>query len=321
MNEFALIQKYFKKLTYNNPSALDLNDDVFFDKKNNVVVSTDTYVEGIHFFNFKNPDLVIKKIVRSSISDLYCKGVKPKFIFIGASGNNISFSKKNLDLVYNSLKQEQKKYKFKLSGGDTTKSKKTIFSITSLGYSKKIVQRNKCKNNDDIYVTGNLGDSYLGLLILKKKLFLKKTLQRKYFIQKYYMPDLPTKISTKLIKFANSSIDISDGLFGDLTKLINRSNLYFRLDVEKIPISSKLKTYLVKTNKKKISFISKGDDYQILFTSSKSNRRYIKSLFKRMNQKVTLIGDLTNEIKSNQIIYNKNLIKHSYNEGYSHNFS
>ena len=160
----------------------------------------------------------------------------------------------------------------------------------------------------------------MGLLILKKKLFLKKTQQRKYFIQKYYMPDLPAKISTKLIKFANSSIDISDGLFGDLTKLINRSNLYFRLDVEKIPISSKLKSYLVKTNKKKISFISKGDDYQILFTSSKSNRRYIKSLFKRMNQKVTLIGDLTNEIKSNQIINNKNLIKHSYNEGYSHNF-
>ena len=321
MNEFALIQKYFKKLTYNNPSALDLNDDVFFDKKNNVVVSTDTYVEGIHFFNFRNPDLVIKKIVRSSISDLYCKGVKPKFIFIGACGNNISFSKKNIDLVYKSLKQEQKKYRFKLSGGDTTKSNKTVFTITSLGYAKKIVQRNKCKNNDDIYVTGNLGDSYLGLSILKNKLFLKSTKLRKYFIQKYYMPDLPIKISPKLSKFANSSIDISDGLFGDLTKLINKSKLYFRLDLKKIPISSKLNTYLIKTNKKKINFISKGDDYQILFTSSKSNRGYIKSLFKRMNQKVTLIGNLTNEVHSNQIIYDKKLLKHRYNEGYTHNFS
>ncbi len=321
MNEFTLIQKYFKKLTYNNPSALNLNDDVFFDKKKNVVVSSDTYVEGVHFFNFKKPDLVIKKIVRSSISDLYCKGVKPKFIFIAASGNNISFSKKNLDLIYKSLKQEQKKYKFKLSGGDTTKSKKTIFTITSLGYSKKIIQRNKCKNNDDIYVTGNLGDSYLGLLLLSKKLFLKNIKQKKYFIQKYYIPDLPTKISSKLIKFANSSIDISDGLFGDLTKLINTTKLYYKLDVEKVPISSMLKTYLINTNKKKINFISKGDDYQILFTSSKSNRRYIKSLFKRMNQKVTLIGNLTNEIKSNQIIYNKNTVKHSYNEGYFHNFS
>ncbi len=320
MNEFAIIQKYFKKLTYNNPSALDLNDDVFFDKKNNVVVSSDTYVEGVHFLNFKKPDLVIKKIVRSSISDLYCKGVKPKFIFIGASGNNISFSKKNLDLVYKSLKQEQKKYKFKLSGGDTTKSNKTIFTITSLGYSKKIVQRNKCKNNDDIYVTGNLGDSYLGLLILKKKLFLRNTNHRKYFINKYYMPDIPIRVSSKLLKFANSSIDISDGLFGDLTKLINKSKLYFKLDLKKIPVSSKLNTYLIKNNRKKISFISKGDDYQILFTSSKSNRRYIKSLFKKMNQKVSLIGNLTNEIKSNQIIYDKKLLKHRFNEGYSHNF-
>jgi len=321
MNEFAIIQKYFKKLTYNNPSALNLNDDVFFDKKNNVVISSDTYVQGVHFLNFKNPDLVIKKIIRSSISDLYCKGVKPKFIFIGASGNNISFSNKNLDLVYKSLKQEQKKYKFKLSGGDTTKSNKTVFTITCLGYSNEIVQRNKCKNNDDIYVTGNLGDSYLGLLLLRKKSFLRSAKQKKYFIQKYYMPDLPTKISSKLIKFANSSIDISDGLLSDLAKLTNKSKLYFRLDLKKIPISSKLNSYLIKMNKKKINFVSKGDDYQILFTSSKSNRRYIKSLFKRMNQKVTLIGNLTNEIKSNQIIYNKNLLKYRYNEGYSHNFS
>ena len=173
MNEFALIQKYFKKLTYNNTSALDLNDDVFFDKKHNVVVSADTYVEGVHFLNFKNPDLVIKKIVRSSISDLYCKGVKPKFIFIGASGNNNSFSKKNLNIISKSLKEEQKKFCIKLSGGDTTKSNKTIFTIMSLGYSKKIVQRNKSKNGDDIYVTGNIGDSYLGLQILKKKNLIK----------------------------------------------------------------------------------------------------------------------------------------------------
>ena len=320
MDEFILIQKYFKKLTYNNPSALNLNDDVFFDKKHKVVISTDTYVEGIHFFQFRNPDLVIKKIIRSSISDLYCKGVKPKFIFIGASGNSKSFTKKNMNLLYKSLKQEQKKYKFKLSGGDTTKSNKTVFTITSLGFAKKIVQRNKCKNNDDIYVTGNLGDSYIGLSLLKKKLFLRSAKQRKYFIQKYYMPDLPVKISTKLLKFANSSIDISDGLLGDLCKLINTSKLYFKLDLKKIPISPKLKNYLLKTNKKKINFISKGDDYQILFTSSKTNRRFIKLFSKEMNQKVTLIGNLTNETKSNQIIYNKKLLKHRFNEGYSHNF-
>ena len=319
MNEFALIEKYFKKLTYNNPSALELNDDVFFDKKHNVVVSTDTYVEGVHFLNFKNPDLVIKKIVRSSISDLYCKGVKPKFFFIGASGNNNSFSKKNLNIISKSLKEEQKKYDIKLSGGDTTKSKRTIFTIMSLGYSKKIVQRNKCKNGDDIYVTGNIGDSYLGLQILKRNILLNK-IKNNYFVKKYYLPDLPTKISSNLLNFANSSIDISDGLFGDLNKLINKSKLFYKVELNKIPISINLRKYLFKSKKKKINFISKGDDYQILFTSPKSKRNYIQKFFKKMNQKVTLIGNLTKDAKNNEIIDGDKRIKHAFNEGYSHNF-
>ena len=319
MNEFTLIQKHFKKLTNNNPSALELNDDVFFDKKHNVVVSADTYVEGVHFLNFKNPDLVIKKIVRSSISDLYCKGVKPKFIFIGASGNNNSFSKKNLNIISKSLKEEQKKYGIKLSGGDTTKSNKTIFTIMSLGYSKKIVQRNKCKNGDDIYVTGNIGDSYLGLQILKRNVLLNK-IKYNYFVKKYYLPDLPTKISSNLLNFANSSIDISDGLFGDLNKLINKSKLFYKVELNKIPISINLRKYLSKSKKKKINFISKGDDYQILFTSPKSKRNYIQKFFTKMNQKVTLIGNLTKDAKNNEIIDGDKRIKHAFNEGYSHNF-
>jgi len=319
MDEFTLIEKYFKKLTYNNPSALDLNDDVFFDKKNNVVISVDTYVEGVHFLNFRNPDLVIKKIVRSSISDLYCKGVKPKYIFVGASGNKNSFSNKNLKIISKSLKEEQKKYGIKLSGGDTTKSKKTIFSIMSLGYSKKIVQRNMSKNGDDIYVTGNIGDSYLGLQILKKKVSLDIN-KYNYFINKHYLPDLPIKISSKLLNFANSSIDISDGLFGDLSKLINKSKLFYKVNLNKVPISINLREYLSKSKKKKINFISKGDDYQIIFTSPKSKRNYIQKLCKKMNQKVTLIGNISEDAKNNEIIDGDKRIKLMYNEGYYHNF-
>ena len=319
MDEFTLIEKYFKKLAYNNPSALYLNDDVFFDKKKNVVISTDTYLEGVHFLNFSNPDLVIKKIIRSSISDLYCKGVTPKFIFICASGNNISFSNKNLDMITKSLKEEQKKYGIKLSGGDTTKSNKTIFTIMSLGYSKKIVQRNKCKNGDDIYVTGNVGDSYLGLQILKKKALLNRN-EYNYFINKYYLPDLPIKISLNLLKFANSSIDISDGLFGDLSKLINKSKLFYKVDLNKVPVSINMSNYLKKFKKKKINFISKGDDYQIIFTSPKSKRDYIQKFCKKMNQKVTLIGNLTKDAKNNEIFDGDKRLKHANNEGYHHNF-
>ena len=94
MHEFDLINNYFLKIAKKNKSALNLNDDVFFDKKRGIVISVDTYNIGTHFYNFKSPDLVIKKILRSSISDLICKGVKPKFYFISGSGNKKTFTKK-----------------------------------------------------------------------------------------------------------------------------------------------------------------------------------------------------------------------------------
>ena len=62
MHEFQIINNYFNKLTKNNKNSLNLNDDVFFDKKNRLAISVDTYTEGNHFINFKNPELVIKKI-------------------------------------------------------------------------------------------------------------------------------------------------------------------------------------------------------------------------------------------------------------------
>ena len=150
MHEFELINNYFSKIAKKNKSALNLNDDVFFDKKKGVVISVDTYNIGTHFFNFKSPDLVIKKILRSSISDLICKGVKPKFYFISSSGNKKTFTKKNLYKISKSLKSEQNKFNIDLCGGDTTFSNKLSFTITSMGYSNKIIYRNKAKLNDDI---------------------------------------------------------------------------------------------------------------------------------------------------------------------------
>ena len=138
MNEFELIKKYFLSLSKNSYSSLNLNDDVFFDKKKRLVVSVDTYIEGKHFINFRKPGLVIKKIVRSSISDLVCKGVFPKYYFISGSGNKKNFTKLNLSLVRKSLVDEQKKYNIYLSGGDTVYSNKLSFTITSIGFAKNI---------------------------------------------------------------------------------------------------------------------------------------------------------------------------------------
>ena len=319
MDEFNLIRKYFSKLSKFNKYSLDLNDDVFFDKKKSLVISIDTYNQGTHFLDFKNPELVIKKIIRSSISDLICKGVFPKYYFISGSGNKKTFTKKNLTKISNSLKQEQKKYGIFLCGGDTTFSNKLSFSITSVGFSKKIIYRNKAKLNDDIYVTGNLGDSFVGLNILQNKIKISKK-NKDYFVKKYFEPVIQIKLTKELFKFANSSIDISDGLIDDLEKMINKQKLSYKIWEEQIPISRNLNNYLKRSDLKKTNFISNGDDYQILFTASTDKSRIIKNISKKLGIKISKIGKITLNNKKSSFISKKGKYLLLKNSGYKHQF-
>jgi thiamine-monophosphate kinase len=319
MDEFELIKKYFQKISNNNTSAKKLNDDIFFDKKRKLAVSVDTYNEGVHFPNFKYPNLIIKKVIRSSISDLIAKGVKPEYYFISGSGNKKQFTKKNLKIISKSLNQEQTKYNLKLSGGDTTNSNKVSFSITTIGFSKNIVERNKARLNDDIYVTGNIGDGFIGLKVINNNLKISSKL-KKYFINQFYSPNLPFKIYKQMHKFANTSMDISDGLFSDMSKLINMQKLSFEIYLNKIPISKNLEIYLKKYNKKKSQYLFNGDDYQILFTSPVKNRSLIKSISKKMNQKITIIGKINNNYKKNSIKLDNKPLNLTNFKGYSHNF-
>ena len=319
MNEFELIKKYFSKLSKKSKSSLNLNDDVFFDKSSNIVVSIDTYNVRKHFFNFKNPELVIKKVIRSSISDLICKGVKPKYYFLSGSGNRKAFTKTNLSKISKSLKEEQKKYNIILGGGDTVFSNKLSFTVTSKGFAKKIVYRNKSNIVDDIYVTGNLGDSFVGLLVLKNKIKINKKLSN-YFINQYYKPEINHSLGSYLNKFATSSIDLSDWLISDLEKLTNNQNNSYQLFLNKIPISNNLKLVISSKNLLKKNFVSKGDDYQILFTANADHRNLIGNISSFKKLKITRIGKILNSsIKSSIVDRNNRQIKIN-DQGYFHRF-
>ena len=105
-----------------------------------------------------------------------------------------------------------------------------------------------------------------------------------------------------------------------MKKLINNQNLGFNIDLNLIPISLNLKKYVKRNRKNIINYVSRGDDYQILFTSSKRNRDFIKSLSKRINIKISHIGEITNQYKVYKILKNKSLLKPLNNDGYLHKF-
>ena len=105
MNEHKIIESL--KRIADHPSSLKLEDDVF-DKNNSLIASIDTYNEKVHYLNFKKPELIIKKVIRSSISDIISRSVSPKYLLISFSGTKSNFSNKNIKKIVNSINQEKK---------------------------------------------------------------------------------------------------------------------------------------------------------------------------------------------------------------------
>jgi thiamine-monophosphate kinase len=316
--ESQLINKYLKPLTFNNKNSLNLKDDIYYDIKKKIIVSTDTYEEKIHFNGGNNPNNFLIKIFRSAISDIYAKGCKPFVYFL-----NISINKTNINWLKNFnniLKKESKLHNIFLGGGDTVKSKKLSITITTLGnIKKKPVLRSGAKLSDDIYVTGTLGDSYIGLLCILNKLKIGNF--KKYFIKRFKEPLLHPKFSMELHRFASSSTDISDGIIKDIKNICNSSNKGAKLFYAKIPFSKNALT-LQKNNKiNLINVFSQGDDYQILFTSNKKNRNLIRNISKITNTRVSRVGKITANKKVEIRNSDKIIDLSAYKTGYIHEFS
>ena len=148
MDEFTLIKKYIKPLSITNPGSLDLSDDIYFDSKKGIAISLDTYVEGVHFINAYNPKKFLKKILRASLSDLYCKGIKPKSYFLSFALQKKLATHSWFKKVNKILKNEQKKFDILIAGGDLTLASRLVITVTVLGYCKyKPVFRKYCNCN------------------------------------------------------------------------------------------------------------------------------------------------------------------------------
>ena len=297
LSENFIINHYLKKLNFKKKESYNFENDgayLNFSKNEKIVTSTDTIVEGVDFFTNDSADSIAHKIICYNLSDISSMGATP-YCFSLSLGLPKKISKKWLHTFSLKILKLQKKYKFFLLGGDIAQTKHIIISATFFGKisKSKIIRRDGAKINDDIWVTGSLGNSFAGLM-LKKNIIKENDSIKKFFIQKYLYPN-PCMIGNNLRFIATSSIDISDGFFGDLDKLLYPKNLGANINIKSIPILPKLKN-LIRLHRIKINkLLSAGDDYEILFTSNAKKRNYINSLSKKIKIKITKVGTIINK--------------------------
>ena len=161
--------------------------------------------------------------------------------------------------------------------------------------------------------------SFVDLQILKKKYKFNNKFNE-YFINKYFQPDVHLTLAKKLFRFANSSIDISDGLITDLEKMMNSQNYSYQIFARKIPISKNLLKLIDIYKFNRSDFVSNGDDYQVLFTASTNKSRIIEKIAKIHRIKITKIGKIISNSKKDSIIDQKGREIRLKNKGYIHKF-
>lgn len=306
MDEFSIIAKYFRPLAAGFAGSLNLSDDAALLSApvgHELVITKDAISEGIHFIGRESPDLIAGKALRVNLSDLAAMGAQPICYFLALMLPK-NTSESWLEKFAEGLKKTGDEFNIALAGGDTTATNGGLsISITAIGSVPRgtALKRSGAKPGDAIYVSGTLGDSAVGLELLRHPRARGdlgqhgKTLEipvqggdDNYFIDRYLTPQPRLKLGTSLREIASSCMDISDGLAQDLGHICRASNVGAEIYAPLLPLP--LGEGGVRALE---AAITGGDDYELLFSAPPDKKPAIEQLAKTLDIPLTCIGKIT----------------------------
>ena len=300
LGEFGLIARIKDRLPTLPPSVIKgIGDDAAVSSLSSgkqLVTTVDLLIEGVHFeFSFLSPYLLGRKSLSANISDIAAMGAKPRFAFLSLAIPE-SMKIEDLDEFFRGFLETAGEYGVSLLGGDTSASPGLLFiNVTLLGEGKKgkLVFRDGAKVGDDLYVTGTLGDSLLGLKIAQEKRKGRVSREEKYLLNRHFNPTPRVREGRTLgeKRLAHSMIDVSDGLLSDLGHICEESRVGARLWVERLPLSRSLRAAAGKRESASWQMaLQGGEDYELLFSASPKNGPRIQALGRKWKCGITRIG-------------------------------
>jgi len=299
--EDDLIARHFKPLA-TDPGALGLVDDAAILKAQgeDIVVTTDAVVAGVHFLPDDPPDSVARKALRVNLSDLAAKGATP-------AGFVLTLALRRADEAWlaafaRGLGEDAAHYGCPLLGGDTVSTPGPLMiSITAFGRvpAGKMVRRDGARPGDCVMVTGTIGDAALGLDLLRggavAAALADDIASREVLIGRYRVPQPRNALAPGLRDHASAAMDVSDGLAGDLAKLCTASGVSAVIDLPRVPTSAVAATLLGRGVTDIEALISGGDDYEVLCTVADAQCERVVDAARSAGVALTPIGRIIAE--------------------------
>lgn len=316
LGEFGLIKRIKKALPPPDKSViLGIGDDAAAVRHSSeavTLITSDMLLEGIHFDSSLSSHFDIGfKALSVNISDISAMGGKPT-LAIASIGISEKTSLKEIDDIFEGLKKASMPYGISIIGGDTCRSSLgLILSITLLGEIEEdlLVSRSGARRGDAIFVTGTLGDSAMGLELLKKGSVPAKAgitvHSSQFLIERHLMPKPRVEEGRRIArnKWATSMIDVSDGLLSDLLHICEEGSVGARIYEERIPLSAPLKKVASRLNKDPLGYALRGgEDYELLFTVPEKKVGEVMKAKLRGRSLATLIGEV---VKRERVLIDK----------------
>ena len=278
--EDELIARYFGPLA--GPGALDLKDDTALlspPAGHDLVLTADAVVAGVHFLAGDPPDTIGHKALGVNLSDLAAKGADP-LGFLLTLALPADWTEDWLAGFCAGLGAVAGELGCPLLGGDTVKTPGPLsISVTALGSvpAGAMVRRTNAGAGEAICVTGTIGDAALGLELARADAGLAAAEpawagalsegDRAYLLDRYRRPRPRTALAASLRRHAKAAMDVSDGLAGDLAKMLRASGVSGTLELDRVPLSPAARAALSAAPDLLPRLVSGGDDYEILLTA------------------------------------------------------
>lgn len=261
MTEDDLIARYFAPLA--GSDGLGLRDDaarMACEAGQDLIVTCDALVAGVHFFPEDPAEAIAAKALRVNLSDLAAKGATPRGFVLSLALDDRKADW--LDAFAAGLKADIAAYACPLLGGDTVRTPGPLtLSITAFGLAPhgRMLPRTGAQAGDLVYVSGTIGDAALGLLARQGSIP-----PRDHLLERYLRPQPRNALAPALRAHARAAMDVSDGLAGDLAKMMRLEGLSAEIDVDAIPLSPDARAAIGTDEALLKCALSGGDDYEIL---------------------------------------------------------